>query len=106
LETAIQINSISKLLTVAAEDHGYHWLFGGDSTAQFTDIFGSAFYFAKWAGLVLVVGLSPVVVLYLALGALAIIELVMRRLAEHPKGPIIAVSLIVSSIAAVIKSFN
>jgi hypothetical protein len=63
-----------------------------------------------WEIVQLTVGLcvavwSPFIALYAALGTLSAVELITRRVAEHPKRPMMAAGLLASATAAVIKLF-
>jgi hypothetical protein len=53
--------------------------------------------------LILVAGVS---LTYVATAILYILEFTMRRIAEYPKGPTIAIGVIFSSVFAFIKSFS
>jgi len=84
----------------------FGWLFGWSTSGQVKEMLWYGVYLSGVFLLTMLAVLSPILLLYLALGALFAFELIMRRLAEHPKGPIIGIGLVVTAIAGLLKSLS
>ena len=82
------------------------WLFGWRTTDEI--IVG----YLSWtlvAGCVLAsaaLPLVPAVLLWLAQTSVAVLEFVVRRIAEYPKGPVVALSVLVAAIGAMLKGLT
>jgi hypothetical protein len=63
--------------------------------------YGSAVLLICWA-----MAAGPLLLAYSATAVLYLFELVVRRIAEYPKGPILAVSAICGGVAALLKFFS
>jgi hypothetical protein len=67
-------------------------------------------FFVSLAGVMLLVywasAVLPLLFAYAAMAVLFVVELVVRRIAEYPKGPILALSAACGGIAAALKFFG
>jgi hypothetical protein len=48
---------------------------------------------------------SPIVVILCAAGFMSVVEFIIRRIAEYPKGPLLAISGLLAAIASIIKLY-
>ena len=58
------------------------------------------------ASVIFLVLVVPIAVLYLATCLLSFIEFLVRRIAEYAKGPIVAASLLLTAVGAILKALN
>jgi hypothetical protein len=70
-------------------------------------LIGFVLEFVLWIVLLFWISvLSPFVLVYIAMAVLLVMEFVVRRIAEYPKGPILAASGLFASILVIIKAFG
>ncbi|WKA29810.1 hypothetical protein [Bradyrhizobium roseum] len=67
-------------------------------------LFGITAFFGSMITLAWMVAVLPLVLVYLASATLALIEFTVRRIAEYPRGPILALSVFVGGVVAIFRA--